>query len=415
MTIHKLRIDKDRVTPDVLEVGTEGSFGFDYVMPAFSPEWRELNIKAVFHPKRGKPVEVVYTGKPVLVPVEIMRHFGDGSFIFSGYTTREGENGTEYPKLKTVPVVLKVLHTLDDNGGNSIPDTPGTYEQLREAFLADLEKGIDDALEQAKESGEFDGPPGVGLPGPAGPPGLYMLAEGETIEDVPEEYDAAVDPWNPMEVVIFDRGILAILRTAGDGTPGSLDTYTIYYSDETSTEYTVYNGKDGRGLVILGYYDTYDALVAAVTEPEAGDAYGVGTEAPYDIFVWDMINGVWRNNGDLTGVQGNPGKSVEMQVSGGFVQWRQEGGAWTNLLALSDIAGRGILSIERTAGDGSPGTADTYTITFTDNTTLQYQVTNGANAVVTDTVAEGSEDAVTSDAVYRYVQDTIYGFLAGSS
>lgn len=41
--------------------------------------------------------------------------------------------------------------------------------------------------------------------------------------------------------------------------------------------------------------------------------------------------------------------------------------------------GRGIVSIERTSGDGSAGTVDTYTITYTDGSTTTYTVTNGKN------------------------------------
>lgn len=41
--------------------------------------------------------------------------------------------------------------------------------------------------------------------------------------------------------------------------------------------------------------------------------------------------------------------------------------------------GRGIVSIERTAGNGAAGTVDTYTITYTDGTTSTYQVRNGAD------------------------------------
>lgn len=39
--------------------------------------------------------------------------------------------------------------------------------------------------------------------------------------------------------------------------------------------------------------------------------------------------------------------------------------------------GRGIVSVIRTGGDGTPGTTDTYTITYTDNTTSIFTVTNG--------------------------------------
>ena len=41
--------------------------------------------------------------------------------------------------------------------------------------------------------------------------------------------------------------------------------------------------------------------------------------------------------------------------------------------------GRGIKSIARTSGNGAAGTVDTYTITYTDNTTGTFQVRNGPN------------------------------------
>lgn len=41
--------------------------------------------------------------------------------------------------------------------------------------------------------------------------------------------------------------------------------------------------------------------------------------------------------------------------------------------------GNGILDIQRTSGNGTPWTTDTYTITYTDNSTDTFTVTNGAN------------------------------------
>lgn len=60
---------------------------------------------------------------------------------------------------------------------------------------------------------------------------------------------------------------------------------------------------DGRGFVILGYYTTLDDLISAVPDPSRGDAYGVGSAAPYDIYVWDAVNGLWINNGSLGAVE----------------------------------------------------------------------------------------------------------------
>ncbi|MCK7488526.1 MAG: hypothetical protein MZU97_25810 [Bacillus subtilis] len=48
------------------------------------------------------------------------------------------------------------------------------------------------------------------------------------------------------------------------------------------------------------------------------------------------------------GLPGDNGKSVEMQVSGGFIQWRQEGDAdWTNLIALLTLTGEPGLDGDR--------------------------------------------------------------------
>ena len=63
---------------------------------------------------------------------------------------------------------------------------------------------------------------------------------------------------------------------------------------------------------IRGYYVAAEALTAAVTEPEAGDAYGVGADAPYDIYVWDGVGSRWVNNGPLFGVRG---KAMILQSS----------------------------------------------------------------------------------------------------
>lgn len=43
------------------------------------------------------------------------------------------------------------------------------------------------------------------------------------------------------------RGIVSIIRTSGTGAAGTTDTYTITYSDSTTSTFQVYNGADGEG------------------------------------------------------------------------------------------------------------------------------------------------------------------------
>lgn len=65
-------------------------------------------------------------------------------------------------------------------------------------------------------------------------------------------------------------------------------------------------GDTGKGLTILDYYDDLEALQAAVQFPEDGDAYGIGTSEPYDIYIYSPTKG-WVNNGPLQGAQGPQG------------------------------------------------------------------------------------------------------------
>ena len=68
-------------------------------------------------------------------------------------------------------------------------------------------------------------------------------------------------------------------------------------------------GEAGSSFAILGYFDTLDALKAAVPNPKAGDVYGVGTAPPYNIYIWDSVHGKWVPNGNLQGPEGPVGGS----------------------------------------------------------------------------------------------------------
>ncbi len=66
-------------------------------------------------------------------------------------------------------------------------------------------------------------------------------------------------------------------------------------------------GRVTGGFIILGYYATLVALQAAVTAPAVGDAYGVGSAAPYTVYVWDGVTSAWLDNGTLKGEKGDIG------------------------------------------------------------------------------------------------------------
>ena len=60
------------------------------------------------------------------------------------------------------------------------------------------------------------------------------------------------------------------------------------------------DGKDGKNFTILGYKDTLEQLQTDVPNPAQGDAYGVGTAEPYELYIYDITKG-WVANGTIGG------------------------------------------------------------------------------------------------------------------
>ncbi len=120
--------------------------------------------------------------------------------------------------------------------------------------------------------------------------------------------------------------ITSVVKTSTDG---NADTYTITYSDGSTSTFIVTNGSDGQ--------------------PGAQGKKGEDGHTPT---VTIGANGNWYVDGQDTGQeakgpQGDAGKD-----------------------------GRSVLSIEKTSSDGD---VDTYTITYSDGTTSTFKVTNGSD------------------------------------
>ncbi len=75
-------------------------------------------------------------------------------------------------------------------------------------------------------------------------------------------------------------------------------------------------GETGAGFLVKGYYETASALEASVQAPMAGDAYGVGTSEPYDIYIFDGVTESWINNGPLQGARGEKGDKGDPGADG---------------------------------------------------------------------------------------------------
>ena len=73
-------------------------------------------------------------------------------------------------------------------------------------------------------------------------------------------------------------------------------------------------GDTGQGINILGEYATLADLEAAHPTGNPGNAYMVGTTNPKDLYIWDVGNVEWANQGQLQGVKGDQGDAATITV-----------------------------------------------------------------------------------------------------
>ena len=169
------------------------------------------------------------------------------------------------------------------------------------------------------------------------------LNEGQITEGI-EQGAIYLDP----EIFIAGkdgRGIVSIVKTA---TSGLVDTYTITYTDNTTSTFNVTNGKDG----INGQdgADGEDGVgIASIAK--------TGTQGLVDTYTITMTNGTTYTYQVTNGKDGENGRDGADGQDG--------------------TDGVGIVSITKTS---TAGLVDTYTILLTNGTTTTFTVTNGSDA-----------------------------------
>jgi hypothetical protein len=96
-------------------------------------------------------------------------------------------------------------------------------------------------------------------------------------------------------------------------TSGSVDTYTITYSDGSTAAFIITNGENGKSAYELAVEDGYTGTLEAWLTSLAGAAGATGTD----------------------------GREIELRTSGIYIQRRYSGETeWKNLLALASIPER---------------------------------------------------------------------------
>lgn len=158
---------KYSLAPERISAGTRGSYGIEKLEFAFSSEWEGLAISVVFYPSRGKPVKIPYLGGEIDIPPEVMAYDGAAQYVIAG-TLLDGEKHVER-QIISLTGYIDVANTLPARGGNSGKITPDVYDKFLDEASKEIEGMVEEALAEAKASGDFQGEPGA--PGETGQPG----------------------------------------------------------------------------------------------------------------------------------------------------------------------------------------------------------------------------------------------------
>lgn len=157
-------------------------------------------------------------------------------------------------------------------------------------------------------------------------------------------------------------------------TKENVDTYTIFFTDGTTTTFTVTNGVDGeQGIQGEPGKDGYTPTIEI---GENGNRIIDGVDSEIKAEGKDGLDGNTILNG-TNNPTNDLGKDGDFYINtSNWDVFLKENGEWISKGCLKGYTGVGIKTIEKT---GSEGNVDIYTITYSDGTTTNFSVTNGAD------------------------------------
>lgn len=241
---------------------------------------------------------------------------------------------------------------------------------------------------------KFSALPYTASQGPKGDPGAALTYDMLTSEQKAELKGA------PFTYADFTKDQLAALK-GEKGDPFVYSDFTaaqlaalkgekgdpFRYEDFTQQQLASLKGETGQGFAVKGKYASLELLQSSVPAPSAGDAYGVGTAEPYNIYIYDGVSSTWVDYGQLQGAKGDKGDAFT------YADFTP-----TQLEAL-----KGENGVSPTVTLSKEGKITTLTITDVGGTKTA-TINDGEDAVVDSELSETSTNPVQNKVVYMVDQ-----------
>lgn len=190
--------------------------------------------------------------------------------------------------------------------------------------------------------------------------GISNIAKTDT-DDLVDTYTISYNDNTTSEFQVTNgRSVTSITKT---GTVGLVDTYTITYNDETTSTFTVTNGK---GITSISKTST-SGLV---------DTYTISYTDGSTPVTFEVTNGASIQSIAKTSTSGLVDTYTVTLTNG-------------NTTTFTVTNAKSITSVTQTGGTHAAGTTDTYTITFNDGDTTTFTVYNGANGTGSVSTVDG--------------------------
>lgn len=213
----------------------------DYIKAGFvlDDEWKSCDVvRAAWSGRQGTIITLLDADDSCVVPHEVLAVYGKVSVNL--YGIKYDDDGEEFTRITTAPVTAIIIDsTARIDGRETAPITPSQFEQFVQAVKTETEK--------------VTGMTAVAETLPTGSDATASYSDGVLTLGLPRgvKGDAGErgEPGATGPAGATGNGIQSITKT---GSSGLVDTYTIRFTDGSSSTFTVTNGKDGSADIHWG-------------------------------------------------------------------------------------------------------------------------------------------------------------------